>query len=132
MVADRIPLVEYLVLDPVPHLVANECISCGARYFDRRTACAACSAREFAPADIATEGELVSFTIVSHAPPGVPAPYAAAVVDCGGTWVRTNLVDVDLDPGHIRLGMRVRLTTYSLGTDGAGTEGVGFGFTPVD
>ena len=33
--ADQIPLVNYLVLGDKPHLVANECASCGARYFDR-------------------------------------------------------------------------------------------------
>ncbi len=34
----EMPLVDYLVLEPEPHLVANECTSCGARFFDRRNA----------------------------------------------------------------------------------------------
>ena len=38
--AQQIPLVDYLVLGDEPHLVANECTSCGARFFDRRNACA--------------------------------------------------------------------------------------------
>ena len=29
-------VVDYLVLDPEPHLRAHECTSCGARFFDRR------------------------------------------------------------------------------------------------
>ena len=37
--ANQIPLVDYLVLGDRPHLVAKECTSCGARYFDRRNAC---------------------------------------------------------------------------------------------
>jgi hypothetical protein len=31
----------------------------------------------------------------------------------------------------VQLGMKVRLTTVPLGTDGAGTEAVGFGFEPA-
>jgi uncharacterized OB-fold protein len=39
-------------------------------------------------ADVPNDGELVTFTIVTNARPGVQAPYVAAIVDCGGTWVR--------------------------------------------
>ena len=73
--ASRIPHVEYLVLDDgEPHLVANECTSCGARYFDRRNACASCFATDFTPVKITTEGEVRAFTIVAYAAPGVPVP----------------------------------------------------------
>ena len=37
--------------------------------------------------------------------------------------------DVVLD---VTLGMKVRLATYSMGTDSNGTEAVGFGFEPAD
>lgn len=127
----RVPLVDYLALDPSPHLVAQECTSCGARFFDRRFACAGCSATEFRSVDVATEGEVVSFTVVAYAPPGVEAPFVAAIVDCDGTRVRANLVGIEPDPANIALGMKVSLTTFALGADGAGTEAVGFGFTPV-
>ena len=67
----RVPLVEYLVLDDGdPHLVANECTNCGARFFDRRNACASCFRTEFRRVPIATEGELRTFTIVAFAAPG--------------------------------------------------------------
>ena len=33
---------------------------------------------------------------------------------------------------HVRLGMKVKLATYPLGTDDAGVEAVGFGFEPLD
>jgi len=130
-VAAQIPLVDYLALQPAPHLVATECTGCGAKYFGLRYACASCSGTEFAPADLPTEGEVVSFSIVTFAPPGVPTPYVPAIVDCGGTWVRANLINVEPDPAKIWLGQKVRLATYSLGTDKAGTEGVGFGFEPA-
>ena len=127
----RVPLVEYLVLDPEPHLVANECTSCGARYFDRRNACASCEGDEFKRVPIATTGEVKAFTIVSLAAPGIPVPFVAAVIDCDGTSVRGNLVDVEPDDEHVHLGMKVELTTTPVGVDGQGTEAVGFGFRPI-
>lgn len=129
----QIPLVDYLVLDRgEPHLVANECASCGARFFDRRNACASCFGTEFRSQRVATEGEVRAFTIVAFAAPGVPVPFVAAVVDCDGTSVRGNLVDVEPDPEHVQVGMKVRLTTYGMGADEAGTEAIGFGFAPMD
>jgi uncharacterized OB-fold protein len=131
-VADQIPLVDYLVLGDDPHLVANECTSCGARFFDRRNACAGCFGTEFRQVRVPTEGEVRAFTIVSHAAPGVPVPFVAAVVDCQGTSVRGNVVNTPPDPEHVQMGMKVRLTTASAGTDGAGTEAIGFGFEPIE
>jgi uncharacterized OB-fold protein len=128
---EQIPLVDYLVLGSDPHLVANECTACGARFFDRRNACASCGKTEFKRVDIDTEGEVRAFTIVSFAAPGVPVPYVAALVDCGGTSVRANLINVEPDPEHVTLGMPVRLATQIVGTDSAGTEAVGFGFEPA-
>lgn len=130
--SDPIPLVDYLVLDGEPHLVANECTSCGARYFDRRNACASCFATEFRTVDVTTEGEVRAFTIVTFAAPGVPVPFVAAVIDCDGTSVRGNLVNVEPDADHVRTGMKVRLTTFPMGTDDNGTEAIAFGFEPQD
>src|SRR3984885_14451542 len=129
--AQQIPLVEYLVLGDDPHLVANECTSCGARFFDRRNACASCGGSEFTKVDIDPNGEVRAFTIVTFAAPGVPVPYVAAVVDCGGTSVRGNLINVEPDPEHVELGMKVRLATQSMGLDAEGTEAIGFGFEPL-
>jgi uncharacterized protein len=131
MMAQQIPLVDYLQLGDDPHLVANECTSCGARFFDRRNACAACGATDFKKADVPTSGEVRAFTIVSFAAPGIPVPYVAAVVDCDGTSVKANLINVTPDPEHVTLGMKVRLATDVIGTDDNGTEAVGFGFEPL-
>ena len=128
----QIPLVDYLVLEPEPHLVAHECTSCGARFFDRRNACASCFATEFRPAEIATTGEVRAFTIVSLAAPGIPVPFVAALVDCDGTSVRGNIVNVEPDAEHVHVGMKVKLTTQPVGTDSAGTEAIGFGFEPLE
>ncbi len=128
--AEQIPLVDYLVLGADPHLVAHECVACGARYFDRRNACAACTATDFATVDLDRQGTLRAFTIVSFAAPGIPVPYVAGVVDCGGTSVRANIINVDPDPEHVQLGMKVKLATSTIGTDDNGTEAIGFGFEP--
>ena len=129
----QIPLVDYLVLDDEPRLVSKQCVSCGARFFDRRNACAACfSTAGFNDVDVAREGTLTAYTIVSHAAPGIPVPFVAGVVDCDGTSVRGNVVNVSPDPEHVHLGMKVRLTTVSAGVDAAGTEAVGYGFEPIE
>ena len=130
--ATQIPFVDYLVLDDGdPHLVANECAACGARFFDRRNACAACSGTEFTKVAIPTDGVVRSFSIVTFAAPGVEVPFVAAVVDCGGTSVRGNVVNCPPDPEHVKLGMNVRLTTISMGTDDHGVEALNYGFEPA-
>jgi uncharacterized protein len=126
-----VPLVSYLALSPAPHLVAQECTGCGARYFGRRNACAACPGTDFRSAAVATEGTVRTFSIVHLAAPGVKVPFVAAVVDCGGTRVSANLINIPADPEHVHVGLPVRLAVYSLGADDQGTEAVAFGFQPV-
>ena len=129
--ANQVPLVDYLVLGDDPHLEANECTSCGARFFDRRNACASCSGTEFKRVALATNGELRAFTIVSLAAPGIPVPFVAGLIDCDGTSVRGNVINTEPDPDHVQLGMKVKLATYSVGTDDNGDEAIGFGFEPA-
>ena len=127
----QIPFVDYLVLGDEPHLVANECTACGARFFDRRNACASCSGTAFESKDIPTKGELRSFTIVAFAAPGIDVPFVSAIVDCGGTSVRANIVNVEASPEHVKLGMPVKLTTFPIGKDDEGVEAINFGFEPA-
>ena len=130
--SSQVPLVSYLALGDPPRLIARECRQCGARFFDRRNACASCGSQAgFDDAVLPGEGALRTFTIVSVAAPGVPVPYVAGVIDLGGTSVRANLVNVKPDPDALALGMRVRLRTFSMGTDADGVEAIGFGFEPA-
>ncbi|NNL87078.1 MAG: hypothetical protein HKP27_15555 [Myxococcales bacterium] len=129
--AEQIPFVDYLVLGESPHLVAHQCTSCGARFFDRRNACASCSGTSFESAAVATRGEVRAFTIVAFAAPGIPVPFVSAIVDCDGTSVRANLVNVEPDPEHVKLGMPVRLVTFPIGKDSEGVEAINFGFEPA-
>ena len=71
------------------------------------------------------------FAIVSFAAPGVPVPFVAAVIDCAGTSVRGNVVNIEPDADHVHTGMKVKLTTFPIGTDAQGTEAIGYGFEPV-
>jgi uncharacterized OB-fold protein len=127
----QVPLVDYLVLAPEPHLRSHECTTCGARFFDRRNACASCGGTSFGEVDLPTEGEVKAFTIVTFAAPGVPVPFVSSVVDLGGTSARGNIINTSPDPEHVSLGMKVRLATYSLGADDNGVEAIGFGFEPI-
>jgi uncharacterized OB-fold protein len=131
--AAQIPLVSYLAIDDgPPHLVANTCKACGARFLDRRNACARCGAVDFGPTSLATTGKVTSFTIVQRAAPGVKVPFVSAVIGLDdGASVQANIVDTEPDPDHVSLGMAVKLTTYVAGTDDNGTEVVAFGFAPV-
>jgi uncharacterized OB-fold protein len=55
----------------------------------------------------------------------------SALVDLdGGGSVKGNLLNVPADPEHVKLGMRVRLTTFPVGADDDGTEAIAFGFEP--
>jgi len=129
--SEQIPLVDYLVLGDNPHLVATQCTNCGAKYFDRRNACASCFESDFKRVDVVPEGTVQTFTIVAMAAPGIPVPFVSAVIDCDGTPVRGNLINVEPDPDHVSTGMKVRLATYSLGEDDHGKEAIGFGFEPA-
>jgi uncharacterized OB-fold protein len=130
----QVPLVAYLVLaDGDTHLIGQACDHCGAVFLGRRNACAHCGERAFSERRLASTGKVTSFTIVNRAAPGVPVPFVSAVVELDdGASVLANIVDVEADPEHVRLGMPVRLTSYVAGTDDNGTEAVAFGFLPAD
>ena len=129
--ANQIPLVDYLVLGDEPYLVAQECTNCGARYFGRRSGCASCFGTDFKTVRLGSEGTLDTFTIVAQAAPGIPVPFVSGIIDVDGTSVRANIVNVDPTPEKVTLGMKVRLTTFPVGTDDEGVEAIGFGYEPV-
>lgn len=130
--AEQIPFVDYLVLGDDPHLVAKECSACGALYFDRRNACAKCGKREFGSRRLSNDGVVRTFSIVHRATPDVKVPYVSAVIDLeGGGMAKANLVEIDPTPEQVKLGMKVTLTTFPIGTDSEGTEAISFGYRPV-
>ncbi len=128
-----IPIVDYLVLDDgPPHLVAQESVESGALYFDRRNADAKTGKAGFRARTVADTGTVRTFTIVHRAAPGVPTPYVSIVVDLdGGGVVKANLLKVDPSPDAVSVGMKVKMTTYAVGTDDEGTEAIAFAYEPV-
>jgi uncharacterized OB-fold protein len=124
-----VPAVDYLVLGDDPHLVAQECGSCGALYFDRRNACAKCSKTTFTRRALSNEGVVRAYTIVQRG--AKSGPFTSVVVDLdGGGVVKANLVGVT-DPDRIRPRTKVRLVTFDAGTDDEGTVAVAFGYEPI-
>ncbi len=128
-----IPIVDYLVLDDgAPYLVANESVESGALYFDRRNADAKSGTTGFRRRRVADTGTVRTFTIVHRAAPGVPTPYVSVVVDLdGGGVVKANLLNVEPTPDAVRVGMKVRMTTYVAGVDDEGTEAIAFAYEPA-
>jgi uncharacterized OB-fold protein len=131
--AKTIPIVDYLVLDDgPPHLVAQESVESGALYFDRRNADAKSGKAGFKARRVADTGTVRTFTIVHRAAPGVPTPYVSIVVDLdGGGVVKANLLNVDPTPEAVTVGMKVKMTTYVVGTDDEGTEAIAFAYEPA-
>jgi uncharacterized protein len=131
--AKTIPIVDYLVLDDgPPHLVAQESVESGALYFDRRNADAKSGKPGFRERKVADTGTVRTFTIVHRAAPGVPTPYVSIVVDLdGGGVVKANLLNVDPTPEAVTVGMKVKMTTYAVGTDDEGTEAIAFAYEPA-
>ena len=128
----QVPLVNYLRLGQRPYLSAHQCTNCSARFFDRRNACASCGKREFKNARVKNGAKLKAFTIVHRAAPGIPAPYVSAIVETDdGTTVRSNVVNCEPTSEAVTLGMKLKLTTYPIGTDDDGTEAVAFGYQPA-
>jgi uncharacterized protein len=129
----EVPLVNYLDLNSAPPaLVATVCEECEASYFGSRLACSRCGGRQFKRKAVPGEGAIRSFTIIHRGPPTIPTPYVSAVVVLDdGVAVKANIVGCPPDPGHVRLGMRVKLTTYVAGTDDNGTKAIAFGYAPI-
>jgi uncharacterized OB-fold protein len=125
----KIPMVDYLVLDPTPHLVAHECAACGALYFDRRNACGACGEEAFVARALSDRGTVLAYTVVYRGPRGVPTPFTSAIVELdGGGVVKANLVGPRSLPPEVDALRDVRLTAFTAGVDDAGVEAIGFRF----
>jgi uncharacterized OB-fold protein len=128
-VTQTIPAVDYLVLGDEPQLDAHECQQCRALFFDRRNACARCSATSFAPRRLANEGAVRAYTIVQRG--AKSGPFTSVVVELvGGGVVKANLAGIT-DPGHIHPDMKVRLKTFEAGTDDDRTVAVAFAYEPI-
>jgi uncharacterized OB-fold protein len=126
-VSENLPaVVDYLVLEPRPHLVASECAGCHTRYLKARAACPGCGHRTFTSVDLPGTGTVRTFSVIARAPYDavVPAPYAAGVVALtDGTTVSASIIGVD--PAEVTVGLEVELVPVPREKD------IAFGFRPV-
>ena len=125
------PVVRYFVADAEsPHLLAEVCDGCGARYLERRNGCGRCGGRSFTRRPVAGSGTVSAFTVVWRDAPRVETPFVSCIVDVGdGLRVKGNLVGID--PAAVDadvLGRPVDLIVTDLGADSAGTVGRSFAF----
>ena len=91
----------------------RRCNTCQRAYFYPRDFCPYCGSRDVAWRRASGKGTLHTFAIVHRAP--VPAfrdhvPFVVAMVDLEeGARMPTNLIDVEPDPEHIKVGMAVEV-----------------------
>ena len=96
----------------------RRCNPCGQAYFYPRDFCPHSGSRDVSWMRASGKGTLHTFAIVHRAP--VPAfsdrvPFVVAMVDLEeGARIPTNLVDVEPDPAHIKVGMAVEVAFLDL------------------
>ena len=92
----------------------RHCKACDSTYFYPRDICPGCFSRDTDWVQSNGRGTLYAFAIVHRGP--APAfrdrvPFVTAIVELeGGARMPTNLVDVEPDPGTIKIGMAVEVT----------------------
>ena len=92
----------------------RHCNACGETYFYPRNICPKCYSADVTWVKASGKGTLHAYAIAERGP--TPAfrdavPYVAALVDLAeGPRVPTNLVGVEMDEAHIKIGMPVEVT----------------------
>jgi hypothetical protein len=81
---------------------------------------------------LSNTGELYVFSIVYRSFPGIDVPYVSAVVDLdGGGTLKGNLINVDIDPAKIQMGMPVEVVYQTAPRkDAEGNEYLTYYFQP--
>jgi uncharacterized OB-fold protein len=97
-------------------LLGGRCEACSALQFPRREVCPQCQHDAVASMELATGGEIFTYTVVRSAPPGylgeVPYAYGVVALD-DGLRVTTTITSEDLDA--LAIGDRVVFEVIALG-----------------
>lgn len=119
-----------------PRLIGSACALCGTVTFPRQRSCPRCTSEEVGVRELATRGELWSWTIqcfAPKAPPYLPGgveefePYGVGYIELPGE-VRVEARLTENDPKRLRIGMPMELTLIPVpGAPGKLT----FAFEPV-
>ena len=130
-----LPIVPFLKIPETgdPYLEGHKCTQCAAVFLGERNVCSSCSARDaLETVKLSNTGELYVFSIVYRSFPGIDVPYVSAVVDLdGGGTLKGNLINVDVDPDKIQMGMPVRVVYQTAPRkDAEGNEYLTYYFQP--
>jgi uncharacterized OB-fold protein len=119
-----------------PRLIGSVCVRCGTVTFPRQRSCPRCTSEDVRPRDLATRGELWSWTtqcFAPKAPPYLPGgveefePYGVGYIELPGE-VRVEARLTESDPERLRIGMPMKLTLIPV--PGA-PDKLTFAFEPV-
>lgn len=130
-----LPIVEYLKIPDQgdPHLEGEKCTACDAIFLGKRGVCSKCGERgRFESVKLSNQGELYVYSIIHRSFPGIEVPYVSAIVDLeGGGTVKGNLINIEPDPEHVKLGMPVEVI-YQIAPrkDAEGNEYLTYYFQP--
>jgi uncharacterized OB-fold protein len=121
------------------NLSGNRCANCGSVYFPPRAVCPTCSFHRqsigrLEPVQLSGEGEVVSYTVVHEPAEGfeMQVPYVLAVVQTPEGPRLTGSV-VDVEPGDVKIGLKVRAIFRKLREEGpAGVIHYGYKFAPAE
>ncbi|MCH7867834.1 MAG: OB-fold domain-containing protein [Myxococcales bacterium] len=130
-----LPIVPFLKMPKgqAPYLEGQECGGCGAIFLGERISCASCGVEgKFSAKRLSNRGELYVYSIVYRSFPGIDVPYVSAIVDLeGGGTVKGNLINVELDPEKIQMGMPVEVVYLTAPRkDSDGNEYLMYSFQP--
>ena len=121
------------------NLGGSRCGTCQTVYFPPRSVCPTCtkhrqSLGRMEPFQLSGEGEVVTYSVVHDGAEGfeMQTPYALAIVRTVEGPQLTGQV-VDIEPGEVRIGLKVRATFRKLRSEGeAGVIHYGYKFTPAE
>lgn len=101
-----------------PRLIGSVCVRCGTVTFPRQRSCPRCTSEDVQARELATRGELWSWTIQCFAPKAPPylpqaveefEPYGVGYIELPGE-VRVEARLTESDPDRLRIGMPMELT----------------------
>lgn len=119
-----------------PRLIGSACNRCGTVTFPRQASCPRCTSEDVHPRELATRGELWTWTIQCFAPKSPPylpgaveefEPYGVGYIELPGE-VRVEARLTEADPDRLQIGMLMELTLIPV--PGA-PEKLTYAFTPV-
>ncbi|HET9017712.1 MAG TPA: Zn-ribbon domain-containing OB-fold protein [Thermomicrobiaceae bacterium] len=91
----------------------QHCNACGQNIFYPRGLCPNCFSSDLAWQPVSGKGKLFAFTIVHRHPNpafGNEAPYVVAMIELDeGVRMMSNLIGVEADPEHVKVGMPVEV-----------------------